>query len=33
MDFAPTFTQLFGVPLPNVDGRAIPEILEGDLLF
>jgi predicted AlkP superfamily phosphohydrolase/phosphomutase len=33
MDLAPTFTQLFGVPLPNVDGRAIPEILEGDLLF
>lgn len=33
MDFAPTFTQLLGVPLPHVDGRAIPEILEGDLLF
>jgi predicted AlkP superfamily phosphohydrolase/phosphomutase len=32
MDFAPTFTQLLGVPLPYIDGRAIPEILEGDLL-
>ncbi len=29
MDFAPTFTQLLGVPLPDVDGRPIPEILEG----
>jgi len=33
MDFAPTFTQLLGVPLPHVDGRAIPEILEGSAAY
>lgn len=29
MDFAPTFTQLLGVPLPDIDGRPIPGISAG----
>lgn len=29
MDFAPTFTRLLGVPLPDVDGRPIPGIPAG----
>jgi predicted AlkP superfamily phosphohydrolase/phosphomutase len=28
MDFAPTFAQLFGIQIPNVDGKPIVEILE-----
>jgi predicted AlkP superfamily phosphohydrolase/phosphomutase len=28
MDFAPTFTNLFGVEMPNTDGNPIIEILE-----
>jgi predicted AlkP superfamily phosphohydrolase/phosphomutase len=31
MDFAPTFTSLFGVALPDVDGKPIQEILEAHL--
>jgi hypothetical protein len=27
MDFAPTFTHLLGVELPDVDGKLITEIL------
>ena len=29
MDFAPTITAMLGVPLPDVDGRPIEEMLGG----